>query len=878
MATVTISTLARSSDASLVRDTLRNINNDLARDAGSMLRRYADKYDRIAVSDSRASAAELGALFVARPLSQIDASALKSLSGSAAELSALYQHADSGRLSGLGNETVSVSGSTASAAELNAVNAATTGTVTVTSTVRTLSGSATELAELYGAARSDARAITGLGNEAVVVGGSSASAAELNAINLATTGTVTVAPTVTLLSGSAAELLRLYADARANPRALAGLGDENITVTDSSASASQLVSLLTATRGSVSVAPSLVELSGRIADIDLALAKIPTLAPTQLLTTDATYAATDLLRADARSERVDIPFAMSVTGSAADLRAVFESPGITGLGTASASVTGPSATAADVLALDAATTGAVSLSSAVKTITGSAAELAQAFAVARDNPRALSGLWNRVVQVSGSEASADALNAIDAGTMGQVRLDDSVSTLSGSAAALAQLYKANASVLRPFSGLGDEALSLTGPSASVADLRSIASATSGGVDVAHTGVITGSLAQLRAFLTSPPSGLRGLDGLVLQPTDTSLKGGELLSFLDSAPFTSHGLKFDGSAVEKLDADIEQALTLAALRPAVVAMPMQIVLSDTTLSGVALELLNRVLLNRDYDSAISAPALEQWNAAAAEVITLLAAHPALLPEPASVALTLTGTALTATELVALGNAFTGSVDASSVSSVSASAESLLALAALADTFGAGSSFAVDTLALSGSAEADTLSVAGLSWLGSFGAELEGLEGDDTLIGGAGADRLFGGPGRDSLSGGAGADTFVFEPGDSALGAEADVITDLALGDVIDLSAINGGVFNFGRAVIDLDSGPASFSADFNVFIGRSGSGGDSTYHLFYETTPYGDAGASSAGALEAVALGAVLPSGPANWVLSAGTLTIVDFIA
>jgi Ca2+-binding RTX toxin-like protein len=58
-------------------------------------------------------------------------------------------------------------------------------------------------------------------------------------------------------------------------------------------------------------------------------------------------------------------------------------------------------------------------------------------------------------------------------------------------------------------------------------------------------------------------------------------------------------------------------------------------------------------------------------------------------------------------------------------------------------------------------------------------MNGRDGDDWLWGGAG---------RDRLTGGAGQDTFHFRDGDSSA-ANPDVITDLALSDIIDLNAID-----------------------------------------------------------------------------------------
>ncbi|KPF93880.1 hypothetical protein IP81_01730 [Novosphingobium sp. AAP83] len=70
-------------------------------------------------------------------------------------------------------------------------------------------------------------------------------------------------------------------------------------------------------------------------------------------------------------------------------------------------------------------------------------------------------------------------------------------------------------------------------------------------------------------------------------------------------------------------------------------------------------------------------------------------------------------------------------------------------------------------------------------------LRGLAGNDTISAGAGNDQLFGGAGFDILTGGAGNDMFVFESvadiGNNALIRET--ITDFALGDMLDFTAID-----------------------------------------------------------------------------------------
>jgi len=120
----------------------------------------------------------------------------------------------------------------------------------------------------------------------------------------------------------------------------------------------------------------------------------------------------------------------------------------------------------------------------------------------------------------------------------------------------------------------------------------------------------------------------------------------------------------------------------------------------------------------------------------------------------------------------------------------------------NTIGAG----IDTLAsienLIGSALADTLTGnAQLNIItggngddlidgGSANDTLDGGGNNDMLKGGSGDDLLTGGVGRDLLTGGAGNDRFVYlARTDSAAGANSDRIADFALGDILDLSAID-----------------------------------------------------------------------------------------
>src|SRR5205823_2162692 len=74
------------------------------------------------------------------------------------------------------------------------------------------------------------------------------------------------------------------------------------------------------------------------------------------------------------------------------------------------------------------------------------------------------------------------------------------------------------------------------------------------------------------------------------------------------------------------------------------------------------------------------------------------------------------------------------------------------------------------------------------------QILGGAGNDSLIGGNGDDTLTGGTGVDHMRGDAGIDHFVFDDGDSGIGASRDVIVSFSANDLIDLSLVdaNSGV--------------------------------------------------------------------------------------
>ena len=216
----------------------------------------------------------------------IDATAITTLTGAAADLITAYASAG---ISNLGNEAVSVSSGTASTSQANTLAAATSGIVTATLSdgdLATLAG-LTETGNAYSITISDTRVnaeelnalnnettinidgsnitqitgavddiataytaggITGLGDEEVIFTFANINARSLNAIDAANSRVIN-ASGVAALTGNAAALNIAYASS-----GISGLGDEPVTLTDTSLIAAVLNTLDGNTSGIIDAA------------------------------------------------------------------------------------------------------------------------------------------------------------------------------------------------------------------------------------------------------------------------------------------------------------------------------------------------------------------------------------------------------------------------------------------------------------------------------------------------------------------------------------------------------------------------------------------------------------------------------------------------
>ena len=144
--------------------------------------------------------------------------------------------------------------------------------------------------------------ITGLGNEAVTLDDTTVAAADLNGLDDLTSGTINVT-TVTELTGSASDVAAAYASS-----GISGLGNADVTLDDTTVAAGDLNAIDTATNGMID-ATTVTALTGSLSDVAEAYASsgISDLGEESVTLDDLTVAAADPRRRHPRSPRPQRP-------------------------------------------------------------------------------------------------------------------------------------------------------------------------------------------------------------------------------------------------------------------------------------------------------------------------------------------------------------------------------------------------------------------------------------------------------------------------------------------------------------------------------------------------------------------------------------------
>ena len=193
---------------------------------------------------------------------------LETLTGTVEELNIAY---GSSGLSIDGDEAITISDETVDAAELNILNNYTLGVIDA-DTLTKLTGALEEVNTAFAAdavtisdtKRGSGATISGLGDQDVELTDTSILAADLDTLNGYTTGNVDVT-TVDVMEGSIEILNNVYAgSASSGSDGISGLRNEAVAVTDTAASAADLVTLDGNTAGTIDA--SAVNMSGSVDD------------------------------------------------------------------------------------------------------------------------------------------------------------------------------------------------------------------------------------------------------------------------------------------------------------------------------------------------------------------------------------------------------------------------------------------------------------------------------------------------------------------------------------------------------------------------------------------------------------------------------------
>ena len=200
---------------------------------------------------------------------QVDASTLSVIEGTAAEANTLYDGKDQATgFTGIGDEAITLTDTTVAATDLIHLYSSdgTSGIIDAT-TVHTITGTAGNANTIY----SQTSTFTGLGTENITISGetnNSLAASVLNTLNGNTTGNIN-ADTVTTLTGSITDLNTAYAASAATGDGISNLGNEAITLSDTSVTDVAALNTLNGnTTGNIDAGTNVTSFTGSISALN----------------------------------------------------------------------------------------------------------------------------------------------------------------------------------------------------------------------------------------------------------------------------------------------------------------------------------------------------------------------------------------------------------------------------------------------------------------------------------------------------------------------------------------------------------------------------------------------------------------------------------
>jgi hypothetical protein len=583
----------------------------------------------------------------------VNASAVTTLVGTYAEVQAAFAAAG---ITGLGSVVVQLTDSLMSASALNDANSKTTGVLDASS-VQTLTGAASDVQSAYIA---DAGAeITGLGNELVTLSDATLAATLLNSIDSYNTGGLVDASSVQTLTGAGADVLAAYQSSGAN--GITGLGNERVTLSDTTLAVATLNSIDSRTTGLVDAA-TVATLTGAAADMVTAYESsgangITGLGDERVELSDTTLAATVLSDVNSKTTGVvDASSVSTLTGAASAVVTAYNanaSGEITGLGNERVELSDTTLTVTDLNDINSKTTGVVDASS-VQTLTGAASDVQSAYNA--DATGAMTGLGNERVEFSDTTLAATVLNSIDTFTTGLVDAS-SLQTLTGAGADVLAAYQSSGA--NGITGLGNELVTLSDTTLAAATLHSIDSYNTGLVDASTVTTLTGTAAEVISAYAS--SGANGITGL----------GDEAVT-LSGTTFVTDANTVSGNTSGVVTATITETTlaTLTTLSADAQVNAYTITVTDATAAAADLN-----TVDTRTSVAVIATAISTLTGSAADVLT--AYRSAGITGLGDEGVELSDTSLAATALNDVNSVTSGLVNASSVQTLTGAGADVLA---------------------------------------------------------------------------------------------------------------------------------------------------------------------------------------------------------
>ena len=417
-----------------------------------------------------------------------------------------------------------------SVADVNVISALTGGAVTATISDGTMA------------------ALNTLNNETgnaytITITDTTADAGDLDTLN----GRVTVAvnaAALTSITGTRTEVDSVYAADAADPKTITGLGNENITISSANLTRTQINTAAAYTTGSLkaSVAADSIADYGTITENGNELA---------LNVTDVTVVAATLNNLRARTTGVVNVQATTINGSLSDIGALYaaQTAGtVTGLGAETIGITDTGTVAAsDLNVIDGINATAISAAT-VTGLTGTATAVNTAYA----STTGITGLANEAVTITGATTAAADIITANANTTGVVTVNSS--TITGTKAQIVDLYAANTA--GTVAGLGNEAITITENSITVAEANAVDALTSGAV----TATIVDNDVDTLATLT----GTGNAYSIVVSDTAVSASNLNTLNAKTTSAISVTSTSISGSSTDLITAYLAQGSGVTGL--------------------------------------------------------------------------------------------------------------------------------------------------------------------------------------------------------------------------------------------------------------------------------------------------------------------------